>query len=527
MPAVTGARSLIHTLVASGTDVCFANPGTSEMHFVAALDAVPEMRAVLALFEGVVTGAADGYGRMTGRPAATLLHLGPGLGNGIANLHNARRARTPIVNIVGEHATYHQRFDAPLQSDIVALAGNVSKWVRVCATSGDLAADATDAVAAAMGRPGGIATLVVPADVSWGTVAGTSAGQRPVPPVGCVPADTVESVRKVLDSEEPVTILLGGRALGERGLRAAASIAKATGATLLAETFPARLERGGGLLPIERLAYLGEMAIGQLAPARHIVLVDTPAPVSFFAYPGQPSELWPRGCELHVLAGPEHDVTGALEALAGCVRRFGSSETGDVSGRPPPLPFRPTGSLTSESLAAAIAYVLPEGAVVVDESNTAGVFLAGATEGAPRHDWLCNTGGAIGLGLPVATGAAIGAPDRPVLCIQADGSAMYTLQALWTQAREGLDVTTVILSNRAYAILNLELSRVGAGAGGPRAERMLELSSPDLDFVALAQGMGLPATRAATAEELVIQLGRALHEPGPHLVEAVLPTGLG
>ena len=290
------------------------------MHFVAALDAVPEMRAVLALFEGVVTGAADGYGRMTGRPAATLLHLGPGLGNGIANLHNARRARTPIVNIVGEHATYHQRFDAPLQSDIVALAGNVSKWVRVCAISGDLAADATDAVAAATGPPGGVATLVVPADVSWGTVAGTSARQRPVSPVGSVPADTIESVRKVLDSEEPVVILLGGRALRERGLRAAASIAEATGATLLAETFPARLERGGGLPPIQRLAYLGEMAIGQLASARHVVLVDHPAPVSFFAYPGQPSELWPRGCELHVLAGPEHDVTGALEALADVVR---------------------------------------------------------------------------------------------------------------------------------------------------------------------------------------------------------------
>lgn len=300
MPALTGARSLIRVLVDSGVDVCFANPGTSEMHFVAALDDVPEIRAVLALFEGVVTGAADGYGRMTGRPAATLLHMGPGLvGNGIANLHNARRARTPMVNIVGDHATYHQRFDAPLQSDIAALAGNVSKWVRVCLTSDDLAADATDAVAAAMDPPGGIATLIVPADISWGPVAGTPARQRPVPPVGSVSAGTIESVRKVLDSEEPVAIFLGGRALRERGLRAAASIAEATGATLLAETFPARLERGGGLPPIQRLAYLGEMAIGQLASARHIVLVDTPVPVSFFAYPGQLSELWPRGCELH------------------------------------------------------------------------------------------------------------------------------------------------------------------------------------------------------------------------------------
>jgi acetolactate synthase-1/2/3 large subunit len=525
--SMTGARSLIRTLVHAKVDVCFANPGTSEMHFVAALDAVPEMRAVLALFEGVVTGAADGYGRMTGRPAATLLHLGPGLGNGIANLHNARRARTPIVNIVGEHAIYHQRFDAPLQSDIVALASNVSKWIRVCASSDDLAADATDAVAAAMGPPGGIATLVVPADVSWGTVAGRAARRRPVPPIGSVPADTIESMRKVVASGEPVVILLGGRALRERGLRAATTIAGATGATLFAETFPARLERGGDLPPIERLAYLGEMAIGQLTSARHIILVDAAAPVSFFAYPGQPSELWPTGCELHALAGPGHDVTGALEALAASVRPSWSSARGGTSVRPAPSFARPTGPLTSESLAAAIACVLPEGAVVVDESNTAGVFLSGATEGAPRHDWLCNTGGAIGQGLPVATGAAIGAPDRPVICIQADGSAMYTLQALWAQAREGLDVTTVILSNRAYAILNLELARVGAGAGGPLARRLLELSSPDLDFVALAQGMGVPAARATTAEELVVHLERALHEPGPHLVEAVLPIGFG
>jgi acetolactate synthase-1/2/3 large subunit len=526
MPEVTGAQSLIHTLVTSGTDVCFANPGTSEMHFVAALDEVPDMRAVLALFEGVVTGAADGFGRMTGRPAATLLHLGPGLGNGIANLHNARRARTPIVNIVGEHATHHQRLDAPLQSDIVALASNVSKWVRVSASSDDLAGDATDAVASAIGPPGGVATLVVPADVSWGIVVGTSARQRPVSPVGSVPTDTIESVRRILGSKQPVVILLGGGALRERGLRAADSVREATGATLLAETFPARQERGGGAPSVERLAYLGEMAAAQLAPARHLVLVDHPAPVSFFAYPGQPSELWPKGCKLHVLAGPDHDVIGALEALAEAVRSPRTSEVGAIS-KPLPLPLRPTGSLTSKSLAAAIAYVLPEGTIVVDESNTAGVFLFGATEGSPRHDWLCNTGGAIGLGLPVATGAAVGAPDRPVICIEADGSAMYTLQALWTQAREGLDVTTVILSNRAYAILYLELARVGAGAGGPRAERLLELSSPDLDFVALAQGMGVPATQARTAEELVVQLERALHQPGPHLIEAVLPTGLG
>ena len=526
---VTGAQSLIRALVDSRVEVCFANPGTSEMHFVAALDAVPDMRAVLALFEGVVTGAADGYGRMTDRPAATLLHMGPGFGNGIANLHNARRAHTPIVNIVGEHATYHARFDAPLQSDIVALARTVSTWVRECSSSADLSADATDAVAAAMAAPGGSATMVIPADISWQTVAGAQARPRPLPPQGSVPPETIETVRKVLNTREPVTLLLGGRALRERGLRAAASIAAATGSKLLAETFPARLERGVGLPPIERLNYLGEMAVGQLADARHLVLVGTSAPASFFAYPDQVGELWPQGCQLHVLAGAEHDVIGALDALADAV---GVSGTPGLCRSPSRAEMvkpegHPTGALTAQSMASAIAGVLPEGAVVVDESNTAGIYLPAATAGAPRHDWLSNCGGAIGLGLPVATGAAIGAPDRPVVCIQADGSAMYTIQALWTQAREGLDVTTVILSNRSYAILNLELARVGAGAGGPRAESLLELANPDLDFVSLARGMGVPATRATTAEELTLQLATALRDPGPHLIEAILPEGLG
>jgi len=526
---VTGAQSLIRALVDSKVEVCFANPGTSEMHFVAALDAVPDMRPVLALFEGVVTGAADGYGRMTDRPAVALLHMGPGFGNGIANLHNARRAHTPIVNIVGDHATYHQRFDAPLQSDIVALARTVSAWVRECSASTDLSADATDAVAAAMAAPGGSATMVIPADISWQTVAGTQARPRPVPQQGSVPAATIEAIRKVLNTGEPVTLLIGGRGLRAPGLRAAASIAAVTGAKLLAETFPARLERGGGLPPIERLNYLGEMAVGQLAAARHLVLVGTQAPASFFAYPDQPSELWPADCALHVLAGAGQDVIGALDALADAVGSSGTprllrsssrSETGRAESHP-------TGSLTAESMAATIASVLPEGAVVVDEANTAGIYLPGATAGVPRHDWLTNCGGAIGMGLPVATGAAIGAPDRPVLCIQADGSAMYTIQALWTHAREGLDITTVILSNRSYAILNLELARVGASAGGPRAESLLELSNPELDFVSLARGMGVPASRVATAEELTSHLATALRDPGPHLIEAMLPAGLG
>jgi acetolactate synthase I/II/III large subunit len=518
---MNGAQALIRTLVDSGVDVSFTNPGTSEMHFVAALDTVPEMRAVLGLFEGVVTGAADGYGRMAGRPASTLLHLGPGLGNGMANLHNARRASTPVVNVVGDHALSHQQYDAPLASDIEAAASNVSGWYRSSTSPATVGRDAAEAVAAALGPPGQVATLVLPADVSWldgGEVAAPVAAARRTP----VADDVVDRVAKVLRSGEPCAVLVGGAALREEGLVAAGRVAGATGAKLLGETFPARLERGSGLPAVERLGYLAEFAMAQLAGTRHLVLVDARPPVSFFAYPDKPSDLVPEGCEVHVLAGASDDVVGALAALAEVVGAPPDAATLVPASRPP----LPTGALTAEAVANALGALLPEGAIVSDEANTSGLWAPAGTAGAPRHDWLTLCGGAIGQGLPLATGAAVACPDRKVVALEADGSAMYTLQALWTQAREGLDVTTLVLNNRSYAILNLELNRVGAEPPGPKALDMLDLSRPDLDFVALATGMGVPATRATTAEELGEQLGRALAGPGPALVEAVLPASL-
>jgi acetolactate synthase-1/2/3 large subunit len=380
------------------------------------------------------------------------------------------------------------------------------------------------AVAAAMGPPGCVATLVLPADVSWSEVgsAGVGAGGPAAVPTprrrSVVPGDTVEEVAKVLRGGESSALLLGGSSLRRRGLDAAARVAASAGAKLLAETFPARLERGAGIPGVERLGYLSEFVEAQLAGVRHLVLVDALAPVSFFAYPGKASYLVPEGCEVHTLAGPADDASLALEQLA---EALGAPDA-PVSAAAA-RPDAPTGPLTSESMAAAIAAWLPEGAVVADEANTSGLFAPGATAGCPPHDWLTLTGGAIGIGLPLATGAAVAVPDRPVLCLQADGSALYTMQALWTQAREGLDVTTVVMSNRSYAILNLELNRVGAGGGGPAAKRLLDLTEPDLDFVSLAQGLGVPASRATTADQLVAALGRARQEPGPALIEAVLP----
>jgi acetolactate synthase-1/2/3 large subunit len=516
---MNGAQALIRTLVDSGVDVCFMNPGTSEMHFVAALDDVPEMHGVLALFEGVATGAADGYARMAGRPAATLLHLGPGLGNGLANLHNARKGFTPMVNIVGDHATYHKQYDAQLESDIETVARNVSSWIRTSSATDKLAADAAEAVAVAVGPPGQVATLILPADVSW------SEGAEPAPPVTPeapkdVDLDLVEDLAKILMGDEPAALFIGGRACRADALVDASRIANATGAKLIAETFPSRIERGAGRVPVDRLAYLAEFAAMQLDGLKHLILVDAKSPVSFFAYPGKASDLVPEGCRVHVLAAPDGDPAAALAALADELGAPADGATIQAAVRPE----LPTGPLTADGVCQALGALMPENAIVSDEGNTSGLFAAGHTAGAPAHDWLCLTGGAIGQGLPAALGAAVACPDRTVIALESDGSAMYTMQAWWSMAREQLDVVTILFNNSSYAVLNMELQRVGAEAGGAKALEMLDLTRPDLDFVALATGMGLQASRATTAEEFCEQLQAALDRSGPSVIEAIVPS---
>ena len=514
-----GAQALIRTLVDGGVTTCFTNPGTSEMHFVAALDSAPEMRAVLALFEGVATGAADGYARMADKPAATLLHLGAGLGNGLANLHNARKGQVPVVNIVGDHATHHTQYDSQLQSDIETVARNVSPWVRTSRSTAALGQDAAEAIAAACGPPGQVATLILPADVSWGDGGEPAAPPRPAAsPIAS--QEILGSVAEALGEGRRTAILLGGRALREPALLAAAQVAEATGAKLFAEVFPTRIERGAGLPHVERIAYFAELASVQLAGLEHLILVDARAPVSFFAYPGKRSYLVPDGCQVHDLAAPTDDAVASLRALADAL---GASETKPATQQPS-RPAPPTGALTADTVCQAIGAILPEGAIISDEAQTSGVTLAAHTAGAPRHDVLTLTGGAIGQGLPVAVGAAIACPDRPVFALQGEGSAMYTIQALWTMAREQLDVTVLILNNRSYAILNIELERVGAQGAGPKAHSQLDLAGPDLDFVALGNGMGVPSQRVETCEELTGALKLAVAEPGPHLVEVVIPS---
>jgi len=511
-----GAESLVRTLTGCGVEVCFANPGTSEMHFVAALDRVGGMRAVLCLFEGVVSGAADGYARMSGRPAATLLHCGPGLANALANLHNARRARTPMVNIVGDQATYHRPFDAPLTADTEGWARPVSGFVRTVTSAASLGRDAAVAVQAARTSPGQIATLILPADVAWNE-GGEVAEALPVPSPPTASPDRIRQVAHVLRRGEPAALLLDGAVLAdEAALASAYRIASATGARLLAPFSCARIVRGRGRVPLERVHYPVDAALKQLAGLRHLILVGARPPVGFFAYPGKPSRLYPEECTLEVLARPEQDAGLALANLAD---ELEAPRVAPTDPGPRPEPAR--GRISPEGVAQTLAALMPEAAVIVDESISFGRGFFAGTHAAPPHDWLQIVGGAIGAGVPLATGAAIGAPGRRVITLEADGSAMYTLQGLWTQARERLDVTTVIFSNRKYAILLYELSQVGTNPGRTALD-LMDLGNPELDWVRLAGGMGVEAARAETLEAFGDLLAQSFRRRGPFLIELVI-----
>lgn len=512
-----GAESLIQTAVAAGLNVCFANPGTTEMPLVRALDDVQGMRAVLCLFEGVATGAADGYARMAEKPGLTLLHLGPGFANGIAYLHDARRARSPIVNLIGDHATWHLDADPPLNSDIESLARPVSNWIRKSLSGEEMPGDLAEAISLASIKPGNISTLIVPHDCQLEASSG-AAQVRAVAHPPHVGEATVKQAAETLRGGEPTALFLGAYALRERALRAVARIAAATNCKLMCETFPARWERGVGTPLIERLPYFPEPAIAALAPYKSVVLAGARSPVSFFGYPGLPSYFISPQQTTVTLATADEDVEAALEALADALQAPVYAET-NSNLQTPPLP---TGKLTPETLSAVVAALLPENAIVMDESNTSmGPFCA-MSRSAPRHSYLTQPGGAIGLGLPCATGAAVACPERTVINLQADGSAMYTVQALWTQAREQLNVKTIICNNAGYRILGIELMRTGVKQFGQQAQSMIGLTSPPIDWTGLSKSLGVPAVRVETAEDLAAQLARAIGESGPQLIEAIL-----
>lgn len=513
---MNGAEALARTLLAAGVDTCFANPGTSEMHFVSALDRVAGLQCVLGLAETVVSGCADGYGRMAGKPAATLLHCGPGLANGLANFHNARRAHTPIVSIVGDQATRHRPYDAPLTADTEGLARSVSGFVRTCVSSRSVGSDAAAAIQAACAPPGGVATLVLPADCAW------DEGAEPAQPLA-VPAragvapESVKDIARALRCGAPAMLLLSGHALSEHGLYAAHRVSHASGAKLRVPTQVPRIARGRGRVPVDRIPYVVDLAVKDLEGTKILVLAGAKAPVGFFAYPGKPSTLWPKDCDLRVLARPEQDVVAALQGLAD---ELGAPRTVPVPD-PGPRPEPQRGAFTPDSFGRTLAALLPENAIVAEDSVTSGRGLLGLTFAAPPHDWIQITGGAIGHAFPAATGAALACRDRRVVCLQADGGGMYSLQSLWTQARERLDVVNVVFANRRYAILQGELAAVGAKPG-PASEALFDLARPEIRWTKLAEGMGVEAVRVENLESFADVFRSACARRGPFLIELAI-----
>ncbi len=515
---ITGALSLVETAVNAGVEVCFANPGTTEMPIVAVLDQVPGMRVVLGLFEGVCTGAADGWARMTGRPAATLLHLGPGFANGIANLHNARRARTPVVNWIGDQATYHRTFDAPLTSDIATLTGNVG-WTRTVKSAHEMAEASLAAIQSALGPPGQVASLIIPADCQWEP--GTEPlSVTPSPGLHEPSSSALKEAARLLRKGRG-GILLGGSALTASGLRAAERVAAATGSMVWIETFPSRKECGRHVPIFPALPYFPEQACEALANVKSLMLAGARDPVAFFAYPGQPSRFVPGGAALHTLADPDEGIDAAL-ALEALAQELDAPAT--VTPPRAVQAYAPTSQqLDPESLCRTMAAFTPENAIVVNEAATTGfTWNAVHSFNAAPHTMFFITGGAIGQGLPNALGAAIACPDRRVIAFQADGSGLYTLQALWSMARESADVTIVVCANRRYRILQAELARAGIAKPGPKALALTDLTRPVIDWTALAKGFGMPACSVHTDSELTDALKRSLAEQGPSLIEAVL-----
>jgi acetolactate synthase-1/2/3 large subunit len=516
---MNGAEALVRTMVGGGVDVSFTNPGTSEMHFVAALDRVDGMRCVLCLFEGVATGAADGYARMAEKPAATLLHLGPGMANGMANIHNARKANSPMLNVVGEHATYHKRYDAPLTSDIEGLAKPLSDWVRTGASSQTIAEDGRDAIVEARRGAGKIATLVLPADTAWGDSLGPVAVPAPRARATVAEAALQAAARLLMQHGPAVALMLGDAALRERPLADAARIAAKTGCRILCPGSNARVQRGAGRADIQRVPYVVDAALHVLKGVQDMILIGAKPPIAFFAYPGKPSRVTPPETVFHALADIGDDAADTLARLCDAVG------AGKIKPDLPTVarPELPRGTpLNADTIGHVLGALIPEGAIIADESVTTGRNFYKSTAGAPPHDWIHLTGGAIGEGMPLAIGAAVACPDRKVINLQADGSAMYTVQSLWTEARENLNILTLIWANRAYAILKGELMNVGAENPGRKAHDMLSLDNPALDWVSLAKGMGVPARKVDTVEDLAKAVKAGLAHKGPMLIEVVL-----
>lgn len=551
MADLSGAAALLSSACSAGVSVVFANPGTTEMHVVGALDATPDVRGVLCLHENVVAGAADGYARMERKPAMALLHLGVGLANGLANLHNARRAGSPVVVLVGEMATWHRGKDSLLEMDIVKLAETVSKHVAVSAEPGALAKDTLRAIEATQTpnvvNGSRIATLVVPHDRTWEAADGSDAPDRQAVNGGATaPAPAPEhlgeervltegakaffrscaqALREATNAGKRVLVYAGGSALVGDTFKAVGRIAAALGgptkAPIIVENAFARIDRGAGFPLATRIPYFPQDAQAAYARFDEVLCVDARLPVALFGYKDGPSDLLPPIGEDHIWEiDTGFDIDGALELLEEELGARSIEPGVNCRGtfcapaelRRPAMPAADA-NLTATSLCAIVAHLQPEAAVVVDESLTSGGAYWDESARCPPFSHLTLTGGAIGIGMPMAVGAAVACPDRVIINLQADGSGMYTCQALWTQARERLRVLTIVCFNNAYQILKIELMKQRINATGAASKSMTDLGNPPIAWEPLVRGMGISNVRGArTCGEMASCMEEALRD---------------
>ncbi len=512
-----GAQWMLKSAAAAGIEVCFANPGTTELPFVAAMDRATEIRPLLGLFEGVCSGAADGYYRIRRKPAMTLTHLGPGFANAIANFHNARRARSAIFNVIGEHMSWHVAADPPLASDIESLARPVSAGVWRADTPATLH-NATVGALQGLQQRGGIQTLILPMDLQEDPVQHSIAAPVAAQAAADYDAAAVATVAADITAGRKVLLYLGADALGEAALRRLARLAALPNVELVGETFPAASEHGRGLPAIKRLVALAEKAHPYLLGFERVAVLAAEPPVAFFGARGLPSHLGDPA-RMATVCGPGGRVAEALEELlarvrpaaapASTVQRVSDTDLGE--------------SLTPESASRVVAAHLPANAIVSAEGATLGFPFNALASQAERHTTIVLTGGAIGQGLPSAFGASVAAPDRKVVALQSDGSALFTIQALWSMAREGSDVVVILASNQRYNILINEMSRNGYALTSPPVRDLLNLARPAVDWQALSTSFGVPSNRVESVSALRRAFQAALAERGPRLIEVVLP----